>query len=46
MAYENLSVEREENTGIITLNRPPANPASAIRLTAEIVKMLETLSVL
>jgi len=26
MAYENLSVEREENTGIITLNRPPANP--------------------
>ena len=26
MAYENLSVEQEENTGIITLNRPPANP--------------------
>ncbi|OGO60192.1 MAG: enoyl-CoA hydratase [Chloroflexi bacterium RBG_19FT_COMBO_48_23] len=26
MAYENLIVEREENIGIITLNRPPANP--------------------
>ena len=26
MAYENLIVEQEENTGIITLNRPPANP--------------------
>ena len=26
MAYENLIVEREENVGIITLNRPPANP--------------------
>jgi enoyl-CoA hydratase/carnithine racemase len=26
MAYVNLIVEREENVGIITLNRPPANP--------------------
>jgi enoyl-CoA hydratase/carnithine racemase len=26
MAYENLIVVQEENTGIITLNRPPANP--------------------
>src|SRR4030043_1461217 len=26
MAYENLIVEREENIGIIALNRPPANP--------------------
>jgi enoyl-CoA hydratase/carnithine racemase len=26
MAYENLIVEQEENTGLITLNRPPANP--------------------
>ena len=26
MAYENLIVQQEENTGIITLNRPPANP--------------------
>jgi enoyl-CoA hydratase/carnithine racemase len=26
MAYENLVVEQEGNTGIITLNRPPANP--------------------
>jgi len=26
MAYENLVVEREDLTGIITLNRPPANP--------------------
>ncbi|MBM4445974.1 MAG: enoyl-CoA hydratase [Chloroflexi bacterium] len=26
MAYENLIVEREENIGIITLHRPPANP--------------------
>jgi len=26
MAYENLIVEREDNVGIITLNRPPANP--------------------
>jgi len=26
MAYENLIVEQEENVGIITLNRPPANP--------------------
>jgi enoyl-CoA hydratase/carnithine racemase len=26
MAYANLVVEREENVGIITLNRPPANP--------------------
>ena len=26
MAYENLVVEREELIGIITLNRPPANP--------------------
>jgi enoyl-CoA hydratase/carnithine racemase len=26
MAYENLIVEREEHIGIITLNRPPANP--------------------
>jgi len=26
MAYENLTVEQKENVGIITLNRPPANP--------------------
>lgn len=26
MAYENIIVEREDNIGIITLNRPPANP--------------------
>jgi enoyl-CoA hydratase/carnithine racemase len=26
MAYVNLTVERDENIGIITLNRPPANP--------------------
>jgi enoyl-CoA hydratase/carnithine racemase len=26
MAYENLIVEQEENLGMITLNRPPANP--------------------
>jgi len=26
MAYENLIVGQEENIGIITLNRPPANP--------------------
>ncbi len=26
MAYENLIVAQEENIGIITLNRPPANP--------------------
>ena len=26
MAYETLIVEREENVGTITLNRPPANP--------------------
>jgi enoyl-CoA hydratase/carnithine racemase len=26
MAYEHLIVEREERIGIITLNRPPANP--------------------
>ncbi len=26
MTYENLIVEREEHIGIITLNRPPANP--------------------
>jgi enoyl-CoA hydratase/carnithine racemase len=26
MAYQNLIVEQEENIGIITLNRPPANP--------------------
>jgi enoyl-CoA hydratase/carnithine racemase len=26
MAYENLTVEQEESIGIITLNRPPANP--------------------
>jgi enoyl-CoA hydratase/carnithine racemase len=26
MAYENLIVEQEANSGIITLNRPPANP--------------------
>ncbi len=28
MAYENLIVERQDNIGIITLNRPPANPIS------------------
>jgi enoyl-CoA hydratase/carnithine racemase len=26
MTYANLIVEREDNVGIITLNRPPANP--------------------
>jgi enoyl-CoA hydratase/carnithine racemase len=26
MAYETLVVERDENIGVITLNRPPANP--------------------
>jgi enoyl-CoA hydratase/carnithine racemase len=26
MAYENLVVEQEGNVGVITLNRPPANP--------------------
>lgn len=26
MAYENLIVEQEGNTGVVTLNRPPANP--------------------
>ena len=26
MAYENLIVERDDNVGTITLNRPPANP--------------------
>jgi len=26
MIYENLIVEREEHIGIVTLNRPPANP--------------------
>jgi len=26
MTYESLIVEREDNVGIITLNRPPANP--------------------
>ena len=26
MTYENLIVEREDNVGIIALNRPPANP--------------------
>lgn len=26
MTYENLIVEREDNVGTITLNRPPANP--------------------
>ncbi|HJX68989.1 MAG TPA: enoyl-CoA hydratase-related protein [Dehalococcoidia bacterium] len=26
MAYENLVVAQEENIGIVTLNRPPANP--------------------
>jgi len=26
MAYQNLIVEKEDNVGIITLNRPPANP--------------------
>jgi len=26
MAYENIIVEREDNIGIIALNRPPANP--------------------
>lgn len=29
MAYETLIVEREENIGIITLNRPPANPINS-----------------
>jgi enoyl-CoA hydratase/carnithine racemase len=28
MAYENLIVEQEENVGLITLNRPPANPSN------------------
>jgi len=29
MNYETLFVEREDNIGIITLNRPPANPINA-----------------
>jgi enoyl-CoA hydratase/carnithine racemase len=32
MTYENLIVEREENIGIITLNRPPANPINLATL--------------
>ena len=32
MTYENLIVEREDNVGIITLNRPPANPINVIVL--------------
>ncbi|MBM3167061.1 MAG: enoyl-CoA hydratase [Chloroflexi bacterium] len=28
MSYQYLTVEREDNIGIITLNRPPANPIS------------------
>jgi enoyl-CoA hydratase/carnithine racemase len=32
MAYENLIVERDENIGIITLNRPPANPINLATL--------------
>ena len=33
MAYENLIVEQKENVGIITLNRPPANPINLAVLT-------------
>lgn len=29
MAYETITVEREDNVGIITLNRPPANPINS-----------------
>ncbi len=32
MAYENLLVERDGNVGIITLNRPPANPINLVTL--------------
>ncbi|MBM3118238.1 MAG: enoyl-CoA hydratase [Chloroflexi bacterium] len=32
MAYENLIVERDENIGVITLNRPPANPINLATL--------------
>ena len=32
MGYETLVVEREENIGVITLNRPPANPINLIVL--------------
>ncbi|NWF78060.1 MAG: enoyl-CoA hydratase/isomerase family protein [Chloroflexi bacterium] len=32
MAYENLVVEREDNIGIIALNRPPANPINLAML--------------
>jgi len=32
MAYENLIVEREDNIGIIALNRPPANPINLAAL--------------
>jgi len=32
MAYENLIVERENNIGIIALNRPPANPINLAML--------------
>src|SRR4030065_1478132 len=33
MAYENLVVAQEGNIGIITLNRPPANPINLAVLT-------------
>ena len=32
MAYENIIVEREDNIGIISLNRPPANPINLAML--------------
>jgi enoyl-CoA hydratase/carnithine racemase len=33
MAYETIIVEREDNVGIITLNRPPANPINSTLLS-------------
>lgn len=33
MAYETIIVEREDNVGIITLNRPPANPINSALLS-------------
>jgi enoyl-CoA hydratase/carnithine racemase len=33
MAYETITLEREDNVGIITLNRPPANPINSTLLS-------------
>jgi enoyl-CoA hydratase/carnithine racemase len=33
MAYETIIIEREDNVGIITLNRPPANPINSTLLS-------------